>query len=193
MKVSGWETLPPEHRAWLLAQWRRTGYGQSERLAAELGERLRADPECAELDPPSHTTVYRWARKQRRRAAEIRYTAELRAATVAALPEEDASAAERVGAYLENRVVEALEDLDALEGLDPRARVDAYTAAQLANTARRRVAVQQEQAELARVKWEAEQAARREAAQDLADRAASEGESVTPERLRAMVREIYGV
>lgn len=213
-KVSGFETLSAEHRAWLLSQWRRTGYGDNARLAVALAERLAGDPDTA-LEPPDATTVWRWARGEKARGAKIRYAAELRAATIAALPEDDPGLADRVGAYMEGRMVEAIEDLDGLDDLDPLARIDTLTKLTQANTNRRRVATDRDraaldreraevdrarldiaraQAALSREKWEAEQAARREEREKAAGAAegAARSQGVSAEGIAALRAAIMG-
>ena len=190
--VSGFETLPAEHRAWLIREWRRAGYGDNERLARALGERLRADDPAA--TDPAASTLYRWARAEKARAGRIRYTAELRAATIAALPEDDPDLNAKVGAYMEGRLVEALEDLDALADLDPLERLAALTDAHKATTARRRVTIAQDQADLARQRFEAEQAIRAdEQAKALAAATqAARGEGVSPAAIEAIRAAMMG-
>ena len=190
--ISGFETLPPEHRAWLIREWRRTGYGDNARLAGLLGERLRVDDPAAEA--PAASTLHRWARVEKARAGRIRYTAELRAATIAALPEDDPDLNAKVGAYMEGRLVEALEDLDTLADLDPLERLAALTDAHKATTARRRVTIAQDQADLARQKFDAEQAIRAdEKAKALAAATqAGRGEGVSPAAIDAIRAAIMG-
>ena len=196
--VAGFETLPPELRAWLIHTWRRTGYGQNAEVAAELNVRLRSYWRQTEADgsPPQYdaSTVYRWARHQRNRTAQIQYAAELRAATIAALPDPDPDLAARAGAYMEGRLIEAIEDLDAIGELDPATRMTALTQAASAITARRRVETQQAQADLARAKWDAEQAIRAEERTKAADQAegAARGQGVSPEGIAALRAAIMG-
>lgn len=159
--VSGFEKLAPGHRAWLLNRWRRNGYSDHERTAAALAARLRDDPEHTD-PPPDTSTVWRWARKQHARAEQIRYSAELTAATIAALPDNDPALTAKVGAFLEGRIVEAVQEIEASEELPAAERLAVFTAAQSANTQRRRADTAAETARLARERWESEQAIRRE-------------------------------
>ncbi len=191
--MSGFDTLAAEHRAWLVRAWRATGYGQNERLAAELALRLRAEDPAAEAPDPS--TLYRWARAERARAGQIKYAAELRAATLAALPDDQPGLADRVGAYLEGRLVEALEDLDGIaDGLDPLARLAALTDAHKATTARRRVDVAKDTAGLARARFEAEQAIRAEERAKAAGAAegAARAQGLSPDGIAALRAAIMG-
>jgi len=194
--VPGIERLPPEHRAWLLREWRRTGWGDNARIAQDLNLRLsnQARDDGTEAEAWDASTIYRWARVERTRTGQIRFAAELRAATIAALPDDDPGLADRVGAYMEGRLVEALEDLDAIEALDPLARIDALTKASQATTARRRVGTQQAQADLARAKWESEQQIRREERAQAADRVANaaRGQGVSADGIAALRAAIEG-
>jgi hypothetical protein len=193
--VSGWEKLPSEHRAWLLSQWRRSGWGDNQRIAAELGERLAAAPEAG-IEPPGEVTVWRWAKKEQRRQAQIRYTAELRAATVAALPADQPELADRVGAYLEGRLVEAIEDLDAVEveGADPIAKLEVLVSAHRATTDRRRAEIQRRNAELARERFEHELQIRAEERTKAAGAAeqAARAQGVSAEGIAALRAAIEG-
>lgn len=196
-RVSGYETLPPEHRAWLLREWRRRGYGDTARIAEELAARLTADG--LDGDPlipeaPSVSTVWRWAKAAQARDSQVRFAAELRAATIAALPEDDPTLADRVGAYMEGRVVEALEELDTLEGLDPLERIDALAKLTAANTSRRKVHLERERQELARARFDAEQAIRNEERSKAAGAAesAARTQGVSPEGIAALRAAIMG-
>lgn len=191
--VPGFETLATVHRAWLLAQWRRTGYGECERIARDLGERLRADDPDAVAPAPS--TVYRWARAEKARAGRVRYAAELRAATIAALPADLPDLSERVGAYMEGRLVEAMEDLDHVASdLDPAARLTALIEAHKATTARQRVQIAKDQADLARERFAAEQAIRAEARAQAAGAAeqAARTQGISAEGIAALRAAILG-
>ena len=207
-QVSGYDRLPAEHRAWLLREWRRTGYGDNARVAEDLAKRLASDPDTADFDAPDPSTVWRWARAEKRRASEIRYIAELRAATVAALPAEDPALLERIGQHVELYAVQGLEDLERLEDASPRDRISAAAEVSRANTARRKVLLDRERAELdreraeldrervaiARERWEAEQAARREEREKAAGvaEAAARSQGVSPAGIEALRAAILG-
>ena len=172
--VPGIERLPTEHRAWLLGQWRRTGYGAHEDTANALNARLAADGIDEEY---STSTLWRWAKAEKARGARIRYTAELRAATIAALPDDDPGLAEKVGAYVEGRIVEALEDLDHIEDLAPMDRLSALVDAAQANTSRRRALTAAQRADLDRAKFEAAEAIRKQAIEQAAERVGAAAEA----------------
>lgn len=191
-RVPGLDTLPPEARRWLQTQWRRhTGWGDNQRLAEELSQRLTQEGRTETYSP---STLWRWAQVDRRQAEAITHAAELRLAVIAGLPQDQPELADRAGAYLEGRIVEAIEDIDALEDLDPIARLEALIKAQQANTGRRRIDTERERAELARQRWEAEQAIRAEAktqaAESMAHAAARQG--VSAEGIEALRLAILG-
>jgi hypothetical protein len=193
VKTSGWDRLPEEQRAWLIAQWRRSGWGEHERIAAGLAARLSADPEALAAvggSPPSVRTVTRWAAEDRRERARVRMLAEMRAATAEVVRETHPEAADPVGAYLEDRLVDALEEIDrAAADLDPLARLAALTGVQRATTERRRAEIAARQADLARERFEAA----RPAAAHVAERLTAEGGPVTAERVLALMSEAYGL
>lgn len=206
-RVPGIDTLPPEHRRWLQAQWRhRTGWGDNTRLSQELNQRLKQDwgirqpadqPILGYEDRPdsfSASSLWRWAQADRRRAEAITHAAELRVALVAALPQDQPELADRAAAYLEARIVETIEELDSLDGVDPVKRLEALTKAQTANTGRRKLDTERDRQELARQKWEAEQAIRAEEKAKAAAsmESAARGQGVSPEGIAALREAILG-
>ena len=191
-RVPGIDTLPPEHRRWLQAQWRRrTGWGGNTQLAEQLSARLAEEGLHADYSP---STLWRWAQADKRQAEAVAHAAELRIAIVAALPEDVPELADRAGAYLESRIVETIEELDGLDGLDPIGRLEALIKAQQANTGRRKLDSDRERQELARQKWEAEQAIRAEEKAKAAAsmESAARGQGVSPEGIAALREAILG-
>ena len=72
-RVPGLDTLPPEARRWLQTQWRRhTGWGDNQRLAEELSQRLTQEGRAETYSP---STLWRWAQVDRRQAEAITHAA----------------------------------------------------------------------------------------------------------------------
>lgn len=190
-RVAGFELLSAEHRAWLLGQWRRTGYGDNARIAEELNARLAADGLEASYEG---TTVWRWAKDHKASAAKIRYAAELRAATIAALPDDDPALSDKVGAYLDSRIVETFEQIAELEDIPATERAEALGVLSRANTAKRKIHLDKDRQELARARFEAEQEIRRaerEKAAGAAETAARQ-QGLGPESIAAIRAAITG-
>lgn len=192
--VSGFSRLPAELRAWLLGEWRRCGYAESERLARELAERLAARPDL-ELDPPDQSTVWRWGQKEKDRAEQVRFAAEVTAATLAAIPDNDEAARRKIGAMVEMHIVHDLAAIqDLRDATDPVSRLKILAKIQASQTARDRAEVERIKADLARERFDAEQAARleeREKAAETAGKAALK-QGVSPAGIDALKQAIMG-
>lgn len=187
-EVSGFERLPAAAKAWLAAEWRRTGYGDNPRIARELAARLRAADPAADL--PSERSVSRWAATERDRQAVIRYAAEFRVATLAALPDGAEALLPRLLADLDAQVYEQIEAARAAGTLDLGTLANAHKAL----TARQRAITAAEQAALERAKWQAEQAARADERAKAAGAAetAVRAQGMTPEGIAAVRAAIEG-
>jgi hypothetical protein len=169
--------LPAEVRRWLDRALADGNFGGYEQLADELKQRGY---------DVSRSGVHRYGQRLERRLAAIKASTEAARAIAEAAPDEADHRSAAVISLVQSEMFDLLLSLDESADMEPAERVAALSRAArgIADLAR---------ASLGQKKHEAE--IRRQAAADLV--AAVEGEAgggaITPERLREIVRETYGV
>jgi hypothetical protein len=198
-KPDGYALLPAQDRAWFDQALKQRGYGDYENLTRELGERLRARG----IEPPSMATVGRWGLARKKAMESTVRVAELLSSIHDAAPDDAAKRTAGLSTLIQDRIVNLLFALE-------ETRAEAAAAAELGDAAEAYGAQfeegkllaklgstisQMQRAEIAQRQWQSkvEDDTRKRTAEELAAKVDADGGSVTPARLREIMRDTYGV